>query len=142
MVIGRSNFLGFEAYWPSVATDPDTDPRTRDLARWLDDVEKVVVSRTLETTTWQNSRVAPDLVTEVSALKKAPGRDIMVLNSASVIQQLLAARLVDDLRLNLMPEVLGGGLRLLDGVPRSSWTLAGSATSGAGTVTLRYVPVS
>jgi len=142
VVVGRSNFLGFEAYWPAVAADPAADPRDRDLARWLDDVEKVVVSRTLETTTWRNSRVAHDLVTEVQALKKAPGRDIMVLNSATVIQQLLAAGLVDDLRINLMPEILGGGPCLLDSVPRSSWTLAGSATSGAGTLSLRYVPVS
>ncbi|MGB3439957.1 MAG: dihydrofolate reductase family protein [Actinophytocola sp.] len=145
-VIGRTNFVGFEAYWPAVAADPaadpGADPRDADLARWLDDVEKVVVSRTLETTTWRNSRVARDLLGEVRALKEAPGRDIMVLNSASVIRQLLAAGLVDDLRVNLMPEIVGGGLRLFDSVPRSSWTLAGSATSGVGTVSLRYVPVS
>jgi dihydrofolate reductase len=106
----------------------------------MDDVEKVVVSRTLETTTWRNSRVERDLVATVRALRGAPGRDILVLNSASVIQQLLAEGLVDDLCLNVMPEVLGGGLRLLDAMPRSSWRVTSTSTTGAGTITVHYRP--
>jgi dihydrofolate reductase len=139
-VMGRVNFEGFHAYWPAVVDDPSADERSRAIARWLDDVEKVCVSRTLETTTWRNSRVERDPVAAVKALRDLPGRDIMVLNSGSVIRRLLAEGLVDDLALNVMPEVVGGGPRLFDAVPRSSWRLASSATTGAGTLTLHYRP--
>lgn len=141
VLVGRSNFEGFHGYWPSVAADPTAPARQRALATWLNEVEKIVVSSTLTTTDWANSRVLKgDLVEEVRALKAGVGRDIIVLNSASVIRALLAAGLVDDLRLNVLPEVLGAGLRLLDGVPRSSYRLAGSATLGTGAVGLSYRP--
>jgi hypothetical protein len=91
--------------------DPETDPRTRDLGTWLDTVEKVVFSRTLQEANWENSRIARDIETEVKALKNTPGRDILVLNSASIIQALLRHDLIDDLRMAVVPATLGGGLR-------------------------------
>jgi dihydrofolate reductase len=138
-VMGRTNYDGYHAYWPPVAADPQTPARDRDLAMWLDTVEKVVCSRTLEVATWRNARVARDVGAEMRALKRAPGRDILVLNSASIIQALLAADLVDELRLNLLPSVVGGGLRLLDeGLPPSAWQLVGAITLQPGGVGLHY----
>ena len=46
-VMGRTNYEGFFGYWPPVAKDPASTPRNRDLAIWLDTVEKVVFSRTM-----------------------------------------------------------------------------------------------
>lgn len=69
-----------------------TPARTRDLGAWLDAVEKVVFSTTLTSTEWEISRLASrPLETEVEALEDQPGRDILVLNSASIICQLLRA---------------------------------------------------
>jgi dihydrofolate reductase len=117
ILLGRSNYEGFHAVWPAITRDDRTDPRTRDLGRWLDSTEKVVVSRTLTDAPWENSRVARDLVAEVEQLRQAPGRDVLVLNSASVIAELLRQDLVDDLRLAVVPVLVGGGLRLFpDGV--------------------------
>src|SRR5690349_8179456 len=45
-VMGRNNYEGFLGYWPPVAKDPSSTPRNRDLAVWLDTVDKVVFSRT------------------------------------------------------------------------------------------------
>jgi dihydrofolate reductase len=74
-----------------------------------------------------------------TTLKQAPGRDILVLNSASIIQALLAADLLDELRLNVLPAVVGGGLRLLhEGLPRSAWQLVGALTLETGAVGLHY----
>jgi dihydrofolate reductase len=103
--------------WPDMTRDERTDPRTRDLGRWLNATEKVVVSRTLTDAPWENSRITRDLTAEVEQLRQAPGRDVLVLNSASVIAELLRQDLVDDLRLALVPVLVGGGLRLFpDGV--------------------------
>jgi dihydrofolate reductase len=138
-VMGRTNYEGYAGYWPPVAADTQAAPRDRDLATWLDTVEKVVFSRTLDEATWQNARVARDVEAEIRALKSAPGRDILVLNSASIIQALLRADLLDELRLNVLPSILGGGLRLLDeGLPRSAWALVGAITLEPGGVGLHY----
>src|SRR5690606_35501345 len=112
---------------------------TRELGRWLDSVEKVVASGTLQEAPWENSRITRDLEGEVKRLIDEPGRDILVLNSASVIQALLAADLVDDVRFSVVPVILGGGLRLFpDGLPSSRWTLASSAALAHGAVSLHY----
>jgi dihydrofolate reductase len=138
-VMGRTNYEGFHGYWPPVAADPDSPPRARALAAWLDTVEKVVFSRTLEAAPWQNSRVAREVEPEIRALKQAPGQDILVLNSASIIQELLRVDLVDELRLHVVPTLVGGGLRLFDGgLPRSEWTQAGAFTLESGAIAMQY----
>lgn len=75
----------------------------------------------------------------VGARAQAPGRDILVLNSASVIRALLDGDLVDELRVNMLPAVLGGGLRFFpDGLPPSTWRLVGTKTFATGAVGLHY----
>lgn len=138
-LMGRTNYEGFRGYWPAVARDPDASQRDRDFAQWLDGVEKVVISRTLREASWENTRIAQDLEAEVRDLKAAAGRDILVLSSLSLIQALLSAELVDELRIYLCPELLGAGQRLFeDGLPRSSWQLAGSTTTATGAIVLQY----
>ena len=62
-----------------------------------------------------------------------------MLNSASIIQALLRADLVDELRLNVLPAVAGGGLRLLgEGLPPSAWELVGALTLEGGGVALHH----
>jgi dihydrofolate reductase len=138
-VMGRTNYEGFFGYWPPVAKDPTSSPRDRDLAIWLDTVEKVVFSRTMQRAEWQNTRVSSDLEGEIRALKKAPGRDILVLNSASIIHALMNSELLDEFQMIVLPVVLGGGLRFFpEGLTPSKWQLASTATFPTGAVVLRY----
>ena len=139
-LLGRKNYEGFYSVWPGITRDPSTPARVRDLGAWIDAVEKVVFSTTLTSTEWENSRLARQpLEAEVKALKEQPGRDIFVMNSASIIHQLLRAGLIDDLRMAIVPSVLGGGLRLLpDGLPASKWELAETTTLAHGAVGLHY----
>jgi dihydrofolate reductase len=139
-LLGRTNYEGFHEYWPPVAHDPASSPRGRDLAVWLDEVEKVVFSRTLTEATWSNARIAGRRpAEEVAALRDGPGRDIIVLNSASIIRALLEADLVDRLCLRLAPVTLGGGLRIFpEDVPRAAWELSSVATLTGGTLGLWY----
>jgi dihydrofolate reductase len=138
-VMGRTNYEGFYGYWPPVAKDPTATPRSRALATRMDSVEKVVFSRTLQRAEWQNTRVSSDLEGKIGALKQASGRDILVVNSASIIRALLQANLLDELIVFLAPIMLGGGLRFFpDGLPASDWRLIGVATFPTGDVALRY----
>lgn len=136
IVLGRTNYEGFYSVWPDITRDENTDPRTRDLGRWLDVTEKVVVSRTLNETPWENSRVARDLAVEVKTLRDQPGRDVLVANSASVIGELLRLDLIDDLRLFVVPVLVGGGLRLFPDGVETRFTTAGVTALSNGVIGL------
>jgi dihydrofolate reductase len=139
-LMGRLNYEGFHGYWPSVADDETADERDRAIARWLDDVEKIVFSTTMTDAPWANSRVADDgPAEEVKRLRQTTGGDILVLNSSSIIRQLMAQDELDRLVIDLVPELAGAGARLFeDGLPSSSWTLSGSTIADDGTVLLTY----
>ena len=139
-VLGRKNYQGFAGFWPAVADDDDADPRDRAVARWLNEAEKVVVSRTLTEASWAGSRVVADDPAEVvRRLRKADGGDIVVLASASVIRALLEAGELDRLSITLCPELVGAGARLFgDGPAGSSWSLAEVTPTGSGALCLRY----
>jgi len=71
-LLGRKNYQGFAGFWPAVAGDESADPRDRAFARWLNEAEKVVVSRTLTEASWPGSRVVADDPAEVvRRLRKA-----------------------------------------------------------------------
>ena len=139
-LVGRNNYLGFHSVWPGITEDPATDERTRDLGKWLCSVEKAVVSTTLaeEDATWENSRVFRDAGKAVATLKAEPGRDILVLNGATLIGSLLEADLVDDLRLVVVPVLLGDGLRLFSHGVAGAWELQQSTTLPDGAIGMHY----
>jgi dihydrofolate reductase len=64
-LLGRKNYQGFAGFWPAVAGDESADPRDRAFARWLNEAEKLVVSRTLTEASWPGSRVVADDPAEV-----------------------------------------------------------------------------
>lgn len=149
VLLGRINYEGFHGFWPQVAKDPnigwfppETAQRQYDMAVWMDEVEKVVFSRTLQSVEWSNARLAErELEDEVRALKSSPGRDILVLSSVSVIRALLNANLLDELQLTILPTILGpGGRRLFDDdVPPSKWRVDQLTTFPSGAVAFQYV---
>jgi dihydrofolate reductase len=139
-LLGRKNYQGFWAFWPAVADDENADPRDRAFARWLNEVEKVVVSRTLTEAGWHNSRVVADDPAEiVRQLRKQEGGDVVVLASGSVIRNLLEAGELDRLSITLCPELVGAGARLFgDGPAGSSWSLTEATPTSSGALCLLY----
>ena len=139
-LLGRVNYEGFYGYWPPVAADESADPRDRNIGRWLDEVEKVVFSTTMTEAPWVNSRIADGgPVEEVKQLRDTEGGDMLVVNSVSIIRQLLAGDQLDRLLIDLVPEVSGGGTVLFeDGLPRSSWSLTQAVNADDGALLLTY----
>ncbi len=139
-LLGRKNYQGFSSYWPAVAENESADPRDRAFAQWLNTVEKVIFSSTLQEATWHNSRiVTADPAATVRQLRRQEGGDIVVLASASVIRNLLQAGEVDRLSITLCPELAGGGARLFDdGLVASSWSLTAMTGTGSGAICLLY----
>ncbi len=139
-LLGRVNYEGFYGYWPPVAKDETADPRDRNIARWLDDVEKVVFSTTMTDAPWANSRIAESgPIEEVKRLRDSEGGDILVVNSVSIIGQLAAADELDRIHIDLVPEIAGAGVRLFeDTLPSSSWSVSSSTIADDGTALLTY----
>jgi dihydrofolate reductase len=113
LLIGRQTYDSFAGAWPGrEAAGGDDAP----FARQLGDVRKVVVSRQRLEFSWRNSElITGDLADAVTSLKADAGlRGILIPGSISVVQQLLAAGLVDELRLLVHPVAAGKGRRLFD----------------------------
>lgn len=140
VLLGRKNYMGFGGYWPTVADDTSADPRDRIFAQWLNAVEKIVLSSTLQEATWENTRIVDaNPTTVIEELRQQQGGDIIVLASSSVITRLLQADALDCLSITLCPEIAGGGARLFaDGLPSSSWTLRRSTVTESGALCLVY----
>ena len=113
MLIGRVTYDSFAGAWPDRETAGGEDAQ---FATHLGDARKVVVSRQPLELSWRNSELLQgDLVEAVTALKADAGiRGILVPGSISVVQQLLAAGLVDELRLLVHPVAARKGRRLFD----------------------------
>jgi dihydrofolate reductase len=113
MLIGRVTYDSFAGAWPDRETAGGEDAQ---FATHLGDARKVVVSRQPLDFSWRNSELLDgDLVEAVTALKADAGiRGILVPGSISVVQQLLAAGLVDELRLLVHPVAARKGRRLFD----------------------------
>lgn len=134
-LLGRNNYEGFFGWWPSVVRNPEADPRDRAFSRWLNDVDKVVFSRTLVSLEWSNARLATASPADtVRELRELPGGDIRVLSSGGLIRQLLDANLIDRLELTLAPTIVGdGGQKLFDPAPLGSkWRFTAVAQTASG----------
>jgi dihydrofolate reductase len=113
LLLGRETYDSFAGAWPDREAAGGDDAS---FATQLGDMRKVVVSRREIAFTWRNSeRIEGDLVEAVTALKGDPGvTGILIPGSISVVQQLLAAGLVDELRLLVHPVAARKGRRLFD----------------------------
>jgi dihydrofolate reductase len=140
LLIGRVTYDSFAGAWPGRELAGEEDAP---LAKQLGDMRKVVVSRQPLEFTWRNSELAGgDLVEAVTALKADAGvRGILIPGSISVLQQLLAAGLVDELRLLVHPVAARKGRKLFDdGDTPYHLTVTKTETFPTGVIRVIYTP--
>ena len=131
VLLGRRSHDEWADYWPSSDMEP--------FASFINDVDKHVATSTPLTQQWaRTSVIEGGLVEFVRDLKQQSGGDIGVHASISVAQSLLAAGVVDELRLVVAPGIVGSGRRLLDDLPTMRFELLESVTSPTGSLLLRY----
>lgn len=140
LLLGRVTYDSFAGAWPDRETAGGEDAA---FARQIGDLRKVVVSRQPLEFSWRNCELAAgDLVEAVTALKADDGvTGILVPGSISVVQQLLAAGLVDELRLLVHPVAARKGRRLFDdGDTPYHLTLTASEVFPTGVIRVVYEP--
>ena len=132
----------FESYWPTAETNPDAFQSDAEMSHKINNIRKIVFSRSLEKLTWSNSVLVTEIVPEeIIKMKQAPGKDILVVGSASLVQQLTNLGLVDEYHLLVHPVVLASGKPLFKDIKeRHDLKLLEARTFKNGVVLLRYQP--
>lgn len=103
-LMGRVTYEEMAAFWPT---------STSEYARPMNDIPKVVFSKTLRHADWADTRIARgDLGEEIARLKREPGNDLIAYGGATLDQGLARLGLVDEFRLMIQPAALGAGLPL------------------------------
>jgi dihydrofolate reductase len=142
VLLGRKTYDSFAGAWPDRELAGEEDAG---MAKALGDARKIVVSNQQLAFTWRNSeQLKGDLVEAVTALKSEPGAtDIAMSGSVSLVRQLLAAGLLDELHLLVHPIAMRKGMRLFeDGQTPIPLTLISSQTFGTGVLNLVYGPAA
>jgi dihydrofolate reductase len=139
VLFGRRTYDSFAGAWPEREAAGGEDA---EFAKLLGDARKIVVSNQSLEFTWRNSeQLEGDLVEAVTALKSEPGGNIALSGSVSVVRQLLAAGLLDELHLLVHPIAVRKGMRLFDeGESPIPLRLLSSETFTTGVLNLVYGP--
>jgi dihydrofolate reductase len=135
VLLGRRTYLEFAELWPKLGSDVL-------MSDFLNHSPKYVVSSTLKTLEWANSRLLTgDLTEALNKLKRQPGKDILIPGSPTLVRALVRDGLLDVLNLNVCPVVVGSGMRLFEGISdQIHLKLVGTATLSNGVVGMTYGP--
>ncbi len=139
ILLGRMTYQLFADYWPT----PSAAEENPLIAPLMNDLPKIVFSRTLESVAWNNSRlIKENIAEEISKLKQQPGKDMVILGSGSIVSTLARLGLIDEYRLIVNPVILGNGKPLFKGInDRLNLKLLGTKAFSGGNVMLCYQPM-
>lgn len=141
ILLGRKMTEGFVNYWTDVVDNKPESPEFP-FAQKMVNTPKVVFTKTLEESPWDNTVLAKgDLTQEIARLKEQDGKDIIVYGGATFVSTLIKADLIDEFHLCINPVIIGNGMTIfneLDGW--QTLTLVKSTSFDCGTVILHYKP--
>jgi dihydrofolate reductase len=137
VLVGRRSFEGYLAMRSEFPDSP--------MVGFLERVDRLVVTTTLTETTWSGTTMLRDDVPgRLALLKQAPGKDILVPHSPTLVRWLLRNGLCDELNLIILPIIIGHGSRLFpdttDHPVRTRLDIVHAKTLRSGVVELSYTP--
>ena len=143
LIYGRITYQLMESYWPSVVKNPTGNKPTDEFAVLIDNIPKLVFSRTLKTVVWKNARLATrGIKDEILELKQQDGKDIFV-GSPGLIVASMQLDLIDEYQLCVHPVIAGKGLPLFKNInERKTLKLIKTKTLRSGQITLYYQPTN
>jgi dihydrofolate reductase len=139
LLYGRTTYQLMESYWPSVVKNPTGNKSTDEFAVAIDNVPKIVFSRTLKKVDWHSATVRSELrKEEIQELKRQEGNDIFA-GSPGLIVALTQLGLFDEYQIAVHPTLVGSGLPLFKNITeRVNLKLIKTRVFGCGAVVLCY----
>jgi dihydrofolate reductase len=139
LIYGRITYQLMESYWPSVVKKPTGNKPTDEFAVLIDNMSKIVYSRTLQHVDWKNTELKNKIIKEeIIELKRQAGKNILV-GSPSLIVALMQLELIDEYQFAIHPIVLGSGLPLFKNInDRIDLKFLKTKTFGCGVIVLYY----
>lgn len=137
IVLGRVLAEGFIPVWKDRSNDENADTFTH---KMVND-PKVVFSKSLDESPWENAIVAGDLVAEIDKLKQQPGGDIMVYGGAKLASAMIKHNLIDEYHLFVNPVIIGKGKTIFGDVDsKLDLKLVKAQPFECGVTVLSYTP--
>ena len=138
ILLGKNMTDGFVSHWKNVKADKDNPEHWAGVK--FTDTPKVVFSKSLKESAWENTTLASgDLTEEVNKLKSADGSCLMVYGGAGFVSSLIKADLIDDYFLFINPTAIGTGKRIFDEITgKKTLSLKGSFKYECGIVVNHY----
>lgn len=116
IILGRKLAEGFIPYWADIKANPDHPEN--EAGKIFTDTPKIVCSKTLNNSLWDNTTVVNgDLVSEIIKLKEKAGKDIIVYGGAEFVSSLIKEDLIDEYLLFVNPVAIKEGLTIFDKIP-------------------------
>lgn len=139
-VYGRVTYELMAGYWPTVLDDHNASEHSKAHARWVDNVTKIVFSRTMEKADWNNTIVINDnIMEEINKLKQQPGKDLVIFGSPTLAHSFMELDLIDEYQLTLNPVLLGSGKPAYENIKnKTNLRLIKATTLKSGVVGLHY----
>ena len=138
-LLGRRMYPLYSSYWQSVLKNADSKPYELKFAKRADKTPHIVFTKGNFTPDWKNTRVAHDVKEEIENLKKQPGKNMIAWGGAGFADSLINLGLLDEIRIELNSNILGGGKRLFNDVQqRGQLQLIDAKPLKPGLVVLRY----
>jgi len=140
LLFGRITYELMTRYWPT----PLAMKNNPTVAERMNNLPKVVFSRTLEKASWNNTKlVKGDIAAEVRKMKIEPGPGMVILGSGTIVSQLAQEGLIDEYQMVVNPVVLGKGRAMFDGIKdKLTLKLTKTRIFGNGNVLLCYQPLA
>jgi len=138
LIFGRVTYELMAGFWAT----PFAIENMPAVAEGMNNMPKVVFSRTLDKASWKNTKlVKHDITAEMRKMKKEPGPDMAILGSGSIVSQMAQEGLIDEYQMVVNPLVIGKGRTMFDGVTkRLPLKLTKTRAFGNGNVLLCYEP--
>jgi dihydrofolate reductase len=136
LLLGRKTYQAFAAVWPTVSELGVLGS----LAKRMNEMEKFVVSRTINKVEWNAALVRGDVAEAVGELREQPGNGLLVVGSRDLVRYLQRRNLVDEYRLWIHPVIVGSGSHLFDaGLDTATWAMKDVVVTNESVAILTYV---
>ena len=139
LLFGRKTYEMMASYWPTPAA-MEAGP---DIAKGMNNAEKIVFSRTLQEANWNNSRIIKENVAEeIKKLKQSGNKDMTILGSGSILTLFAENNLIDEYQFMIDPVVLGEGSSVLKDITKKlDLKLTKSKVYKSGVILVCYEPM-